>query len=535
MARLIQSNTQRQTAATLRLHRDDTSFFMDEQRLAMALTGVHRPEVCWSWSTEDPETGVAASASETSSKVAATGLLSGALAKTGSVEEGGGRASKSLSGAENRRGSMIFSDGGGRASFFSDGLFSEASKSLRGPEMMCTLRSSVTEQMDRHLPRHAYLCSLPMFAVRYIGIEGPIGNVLSRSIFTTSSSRALLLAVDTLSGLFFVTMFFTVTGGAQAKKQEALDCELKNFWEVIGRLIAIAVASCIIGGIPGAFFASLQTRGPKVCNSPEERRRQLKVWRCQDVTLWVCGLAYMAFAINFIVLFFANVDTGNVMEWVISAGIGLLQDHLLLPLSTVILHSLLTMLLVAIVARGQGVKKHELVRKYRLEKPGPGPKDGNEEDKKEKEDGAAPAPARGSGGGDLQQEMGAEDEEMGVEDEKVARAMQAALDVCSSDACSTTSSSHTTDVVFSASQSPLRGVGIGTRGLAEEWESDDTERGEAPQEQYAEVAPWTPPFQHPPPGLRLAPINVIPGAVDSNEASPWCRPRVEAWTGCGEP
>jgi hypothetical protein len=463
---------------------------MDEQRLEVALSGVHRPEVCWSM--DDLETGVAASVSEASSKVAAAGLLSGALARTATGEEG-----------------------------------MKMAKGLRGAEVMTTLRRSVTEQMDRHLPRHAYLCSLPMFAVRYIGIEGPIGNVLCRSIFTTSSTRALLFAVDTLSGLFFVTFFFSVTGGAQAKRQQALDCALNNLWEVIGRLIAIAVASCVIGGIPGAFFASLQTRGPKVCNSPEERRRQLKVWRCQDVTLWVFGLAYMAFSINFIVLFFANVDTGNVMEWVISAGIGLLQDHLLLPLSTVVLHSLLTMLLVAVVARGHGVKKHELVRKYRLE------------GKTEKEDGAAPAPARGSGGGDdLQQEKAAEDEDVKLGlDEQVSwmttTAMEAASDACSSDACSTDSSSHSPSLVFSASHSPLRAVGKGSRRLAEEWESGDTERGEAPQEEYAEVAPWTPPFQHPPPGLRLAPIAVIPGTVD--EATPWCRPRVEAWTECGEP
>jgi hypothetical protein len=214
-----------------------------------------------------------------------------------------------------------------------------------------------------------------MFAIRYIAIEGPLGNVLCRSIFTTSFTRALLFSVDTLSGLLFVTLFFTVTGGAQAKRQEGLDCELRNIWEVIGRLLAIAIASCAIGGIPGAFFASLQTRGPKVCNSPEARRRQLRVWRCQDITIWVAGLAYMAFAINFIVLFFANVDTGNVREWLLSAGIGLVQDHLILPLSVVVLHSLLTMLLVSVVARGHGVKKQELVQRYRMEKQKLSPKE----------------------------------------------------------------------------------------------------------------------------------------------------------------
>lgn len=328
MARLIQSNTQRQTAATLRLHRDDTSFFMDEQRLEKAITGARDPESCWTC-----EASLALSAAGTASR----GVMSRAL----SVE-----ASRSLA--------------------LTNSL--TATKSLKGPGMLHSMRSSVTEQMDDHLPRYAHLCSLPMLAVRYIAMEGPLGSVLSRSIFTTSATRALLFAVDTLSALVFVTMFFSVTGGVQARRQEAMDCELKSTWEMVGRLIAIAVASVAIGGIPGAVFSSLQTRGPKVCNSLEERRRQIRAWRCQDITLWGLALGYIAFSINFIVLFFANVDVGNVIEWMTTAGISLLQDHLLLPLSVVVLHSSLTMLLIAIVARSHGVKKRDLVQKYRVEK-----------------------------------------------------------------------------------------------------------------------------------------------------------------------
>jgi hypothetical protein len=214
------------------------------------------------------------------------------------------------------------------------------------------------------LRSHANLCAVPIFMVRYVLIEGPLGCGCCRSIFTSSSIRALLFTVEQLGGIFAVTLFFSATGGAQAKRQARMDCESANLAETLGRLIAIATASVFIGGIPGSIFGSLQTRGPKVCNTPEERERQLKIWRNQDRLIWVLGLLYCLFCVNLVVLFYANVSTDNIMEWIITTLMALAQDHVVMPLLLVLFSSGLTMLFVAIVAKCKGLKRFELVKQY---------------------------------------------------------------------------------------------------------------------------------------------------------------------------
>jgi len=78
------------------------------------------------------------------------------------------------------------------------------------------------------------------------------------------------------------------------------------------------------------------------------------------------GIAYCLFAINFICLFFANVAEGDQADWMISAGISLAQDFVIIPAVVGFVVTLLAMVFLACVACAYGVKKEHLTKTGRI-------------------------------------------------------------------------------------------------------------------------------------------------------------------------
>ena len=149
--------------------------------------------------------------------------------------------------------------------------------------------------------------------------------------------RALLLGVELLGAVMIATLFFTSTGGALAKNSPA-ECSTKCedddcVWQALGQLIAIGVVSAFIAGIPLAIVKLAHQR--RFVRVPMEGgqawKLQLRRWRRRDAFVYVVGALYSLCAINYVILFFANVAAEGQLDLVSSSGVSFLQDLVLVP------------------------------------------------------------------------------------------------------------------------------------------------------------------------------------------------------------
>merc|ERR1712083_475732 len=170
-----------------------------------------------------------------------------------------------------------------------------------------------------------------------------------------------------------MTMFFSVTGGSLSKKSPkscSARCEDMDsadsttcLWKHFGHLIAatsvgIVTARCmmaVLGSLHRRSFTRVNYKG-----SPDWHRKMRK-WRCADAALWILGIAWCAFAVNFICLFFANVAQRDQNSWMISAGLGFLEVAVL-PLIVASALCLAAVSLLQCLARRYGVRKADITQ-----------------------------------------------------------------------------------------------------------------------------------------------------------------------------
>jgi len=193
--------------------------------------------------------------------------------------------------------------------------------------------------------------------------HGAIGSAMVFSIYSPSSVRALLLVCDVLGASAVATFFMSVDGPTD--KDEVRDeCNQKmDFGEVVGRLVAIGLASGFVAAFPLAVLSRLHTR--KFLRVDFENslawRRQLQIWKFEDVLLWIFGLGYAGFCVFYIVLFFANVAPKNHGAWIITAGTAFANDLLFAPLAMVLSPPLFAMLLISFIGLVQWKPKSDVL------------------------------------------------------------------------------------------------------------------------------------------------------------------------------
>jgi hypothetical protein len=185
--------------------------------------------------------------------------------------------------------------------------------------------------------------------------------------------RAFLLILDVLGSMLVATLLFSVSGGAGSKDQPSICSVEPDFWTDLGRLFAIAVMASIGAAIPLAILTSLHNRSFKFVpyeGSPEWKQ-QLLNWRVQDAMIWIVGSAYGFFALNFILLFFANVDPVDQMDWIIASAITGLEDFILLPLVLSLFFPSIAMIALAIFVCRQsinGITRQEVIQRSKLQR-----------------------------------------------------------------------------------------------------------------------------------------------------------------------
>jgi len=133
-------------------------------------------------------------------------------------------------------------------------------------------------------------------------------------------------------------------------------------WQLLGRYIAIGVMSALLSGLPITVLQSLHTRKFKHVASHEDASRQMRRWRRKDALVWVLGVAYCLFAVNYLALFFANFSTRTHFQWTMVMGAALLQDLVIGPLLVSLTVPLLALGLLTCLSRRRHVAKRDLVQ-----------------------------------------------------------------------------------------------------------------------------------------------------------------------------
>jgi len=221
----------------------------------------------------------------------------------------------------------------------------------------------LTHQTHRYSTEAVRYRSVPSAVCRLLLWQHPIGICLLRCVFLTSKVRVLLFLVDSMGSVMLGTIFFTTTGTVPSKKNRSTTCATETVGEAFGRLLAIAVASVILSSIPAMFLGSLCTRGIKKMTEENSRlwKRQLLIWKVQDVMIWVFGLAYLGFCLLFICLFLANTEPKEQGGWLVSIVVSLLLDNLLIPLAVAVAVPLLAALCASMLSCAKRSTKKQIM------------------------------------------------------------------------------------------------------------------------------------------------------------------------------
>jgi len=137
-----------------------------------------------------------------------------------------------------------------------------------------------------------------------------------------------------------------------------------DFWESVGRLLALGIASGVLAAFPCGVLHRLHLREFKHIDwegSPLWKK-QLRQWRCLDVTFWIFGSAYLAFCILYIVLFMANVSIKDQEAWLVTAAITLGNDLFLAPIVASMGPAILGMVLVFLIAQCHHLPQREALK-----------------------------------------------------------------------------------------------------------------------------------------------------------------------------
>ena len=120
----------------------------------------------------------------------------------------------------------------------------------------------------------------------------------------------------------------------RSKDNDVDECEPQTGWEHTGRLIAVGLISAVIGGLPISMLSSLHSREFLYMDFEGSRKwkRQVRRWHYKDAAIWFIAVAYILFTVQFILLFFANVNSPTQMDWITSSAVSFVETSILIPL-----------------------------------------------------------------------------------------------------------------------------------------------------------------------------------------------------------
>lgn len=207
--------------------------------------------------------------------------------------------------------------------------------------------------------------AIPHCALRLLKSRSAIVQILSHSVSSPASARALLV-VCKLFGTVLIVTFFCASSGPLRRtdylREEEGEPEC-GLWRKVGSLILVGVGSAVASSIPVALL--------KRCHSRKVMRldyagscawkRQLLRWRLQHICMWIIGVAFLSFSTHIVILFFGSSVPEDHISWLVGSGVGILMDYLTYPLGMGILESIVVSLVISAVSRMSSVKDHPLV------------------------------------------------------------------------------------------------------------------------------------------------------------------------------
>lgn len=225
------------------------------------------------------------------------------------------------------------------------------------------LHMSILEGVESHWSSSGSWFQVPVACAKLFLNATPFASVLMGNPFLSSTVRVLLFGADVMGSVMMTTFFFQATGTMKGKRSKHNCGGASGFGETLGRIIAIALVSWLLAGLPTRFLGSLTTRSLKQVdaeNSPDWNR-QLRAWRFQDKLLWVCGILYVGFCTLFVMVFLANVHPDDTPNWGYSGALSLAQDTLINPLAAALAVPIFANMTLSLISWIQGRSPAELV------------------------------------------------------------------------------------------------------------------------------------------------------------------------------
>jgi hypothetical protein len=238
--------------------------------------------------------------------------------------------------------------------------------SVRSRSVLSNLTAGIKKNAVDEAAEHRTWRTFPSMAWRDFANSMPLSQIFLRSIFISSSKRALLFISHVLGACTMCTAFLSVsqlTHGRSARPDA--ECEPMGFGEIIGSMLCITLGAAIVALLPATLLQSLHRRCftfvPYV--GCPEWTSQLRAWRIQDIIFWIVGLAYVALCVLFNVVFFANVQPADLQAWLADIGLEFFEIVLFIPLAVSVASLFFVMLFIAILAWRRGINKEELVNR----------------------------------------------------------------------------------------------------------------------------------------------------------------------------
>merc|ERR1719350_1131529 len=83
--------------------------------------------------------------------------------------------------------------------------------------------------------------------------------------------------------------------------------------------------------LPTWLIQHFHRRDFRVATTSQEQLKQLRIWRMQDLFIWLLSGLYIGFCVSFTLIFLANVTHKDRVIWLISSMISLVEMVVFVP------------------------------------------------------------------------------------------------------------------------------------------------------------------------------------------------------------
>eukprot|EP00929_Paragymnodinium_shiwhaense_P080238 TRINITY_DN4182_c0_g1_i2.p1 TRINITY_DN4182_c0_g1~~TRINITY_DN4182_c0_g1_i2.p1 ORF type:complete len:2314 (-),score=424.53 TRINITY_DN4182_c0_g1_i2:378-7319(-) len=160
--------------------------------------------------------------------------------------------------------------------------------------------------------------------------------IMEFSAYVSHSARLALLVAEVLASTAMGALFYQAGGGALSRDSDPSCKPPEEFWTRIVNAATVAIACCVMSGIPIAFIALLLSIDPDLDRKempPIEYVNRSLLMRTRRFLFCCLVMTYIAACILIDVTFLANVSKEDAMKWRTSSAFILLQDFVLIPMA----------------------------------------------------------------------------------------------------------------------------------------------------------------------------------------------------------